>query len=125
MRSIKINKSFLLILFLVISSCASYEPFYNDRVINWQDEIPVSSIEPDYSVILLGDSRTAYTNDTLLSLLKNQLLEAGENSAVIFLGNNVYPHGLPDSTENSWDVAQESLLAQLKILEDYEGQVIF
>ena len=32
---------------------------------------------------------------------------------------------MPDSTENSWDLAEESLLAQLKILEDYEGQVIF
>ncbi len=125
MRSFKINRSFILILFLVISSCASYEPFYSDRVINWQEEIPVSSEEPDYSVILLGDSRAAYTNDSLLSLLRTQLLEAGENSAVIFLGDNVYPNGLPDSTENSWDVAEESLLAQLKILEDYEGQVIF
>jgi len=125
MRSIKINRSFLFILFLVISSCASYEPFYSDRVLNWQDEIPENSKELDYSVILLGDSRSAYTNDTLLSLLKTQLSEAGKNSAVIFLGDNVYPNGLPDSTENSWDLAQESLLAQLKILEDYEGQIIF
>jgi len=125
MQSIKINRSFFLLIFLVISSCVTYEPFYSDRMLNWQDELPVSAKELDYSVILLGDSRNAYTNDTLLTLLKTQLIEAGENSAVIFLGDNVYPNGLPDSTANSWDLAQKSLLAQLKILEDYEGEVIF
>ncbi len=81
--------------------------------------------EPDYSVFLLGGSGSAYLQDSLLSMLEAKLKEAGENSAVIFLGDNVQPGGLPDSTERSWEKAHTSLMAQLRILEGYKGKVIF
>ena len=112
-------------LIFVVSSCASYEPFYNERVDTWQEQAPAESTELNYSVFLLGDSRSLYTNDTLLTVLESELLEAGENSAVIFLGDNVYPNGLPDSTDKSWDLAEKSLVAQLEILQNYKGQIIY
>ena len=92
---------------------------------NWQDEIPPDSSMLAHSVFLIGDSRRAFGDESLLSMMEEQLSEAGEKSAVIFLGDNVHPSGLPDSTHRSWSVAHESLMAQLKILEDYKGTVIF
>lgn len=113
-----------LLLFLC-TSCASYKPFYNDRVGNWQADTPADNSAPVYSLYLIGDSRLAFTNDSLISMLGTQLLDAGENSAVIFLGNNVYPGGLPDSTHRNWGEARESLMVQLRMVENYPGEVIF
>jgi hypothetical protein len=109
---------------LLCASCATYEPFYSEGVKNWQAEIPDPSAEPDYSVFLIGGTAKAYTNDTLLSLLEDQLTRAGKESAAIFLGNQVHPNGLPDSTYKTWDLAHASLMAQLKILENYKGEII-
>ena len=125
MKRTKNGRSFLIILIVVVSSCASYEPFYSERVDNWKEQVPDESTKLSYSVFLLGDSRSTYTNDTLLAVLDSKLSEAGENSAVIFLGDNVYPNGLPDSTDKSWDIAEKSLRAQLDILKDYDGQIIY
>ena len=118
------NRTILYLVFILSASCATYEPFYSERVKDWQTEIPDDSAELNYSVFLVGDSRSAFTHDSFLSLLEGQLSEAGENSAVLFLGNQVYPDGLPDSTSKSWDLAQESLLPQLKMLKDYEGELV-
>lgn len=113
-----------MLLCILCASCATYEPFYSEGVKDWQAEAPDGSVEPDYSVFLIGGSATAYTNDSLLSMLKSQLTEAGKKSAALFLGNQVYPNGLPDSTYRTWDDAHESLVAQLKILENYPGEII-
>ena len=125
MKSIKFTRSSLFLFIIILSSCASYKPFYSSRVNSWQDETPTGTSEPVYSVFLLGDSRLAYTDETLLSMMKSHLTEAEENSAVLFLGDNVQPNGLPDSTHRNWDVAHESLMAQLDILESYKGEIIF
>ena len=113
-----------LLVCLFCASCATYEPFYSDSVKDWQAETPEGSAEPDYSVFLIGGSGLAYTDEPTLSMLENQLAEAGKKSAVLLLGNQVFPRGLPDSTDRSWDQAYESLLPQLKILENYPGELI-
>jgi hypothetical protein len=100
-------------------------PYYSPSVEDWQDETQPDESELAYTLFLLGDSRYAYTDEAFLSMIESSILEAGDQSAVIFLGDNVYRNGLPDSTSRSWPVAQESLMAQLKILEKYEGEVIF
>jgi len=118
-------KSLIILFVLFGTSCASYKPFYSKSEYNWQDEIPADSSEVIYSLFLIGDSKRAYTNDPLLSMMESHLAGAGEQSAVVFLGDNVYPNGLPDSTHRSWDVAQKSLLVQLEILQKFKGEIIF
>ena len=118
-------KPLFVLLVLFCTSCASYKPFYNKSVYNWQDEIPADSSDVIYSIFLIGDSRRAYTDESLLSMMESHLSRAGENSAVLFLGDNVQPGGLPDSTHRSWDVAHESLMAQLEILQNFKGEIIF
>lgn len=107
------------------ASCASYEPFYSDRVDQWQAEEPGDTDELVYSVFLTGGTGSPGTHDPLFRLLEEKLLKAGKNSAVIFLGNQVYPHGLPDTTSKSWEPAHASLMSQLRLLEDYKGEVLF
>lgn len=107
-------------------SCATDKPFYNERLGDWEDEEPSMSTSIVYSVFLLGDSRRAYENKHMLKMMESHLDAAGENSAVVFLGDNAQPSGLPDdSTHRHWEVAEKSLMAQLDILKDYPGEIVY
>ena len=108
-----------------IMSCASNKPFYNERVENWNEEVPSASASTSYSVFLIGDSRRAYENPYLMKMMETHLEAAGEKSAVVFLGDNVQPSGLPDSSHSNWEIAEKSLSAHLNILKDYQGEIIF
>lgn len=81
---------------------------------------------PIYEVLLIGDSGNIKRNqpDELLTTMTNNLPE-NYPSAVVFLGDNVYPVGLPD--ENSKKRADAELVLNLhhQALKDYKGKVIF
>jgi hypothetical protein len=109
----------------VVGSCAAQKPIYNETVRNWQDNKPKASSDLMYEVFLIGDSRRAYEDSSLMEMMESHLSGAGENSAVVFLGDNVQPNGLPDSTHRQWEVAQKSLDAQLILLEDFKGRSFF
>jgi len=107
-------------------SCATSEPFYNERLGNWEEEVSPAPSSTAYSVFLIGDSRRAYQNERIMQMMETQLGEAGKNSAVVFLGDNAQPSGLPDdSTHRHWETAEKSLIAQLEILKGYKGEIIY
>jgi hypothetical protein len=109
-----------------LMSCATNKPFYNERTGNWKEEVPAVSTSTVYSVFLIGDSRRAYENERILTMMETQLEAAGKKSAIVFLGDNVQPKGLPDdSTNRHWETAEKSLTAQLDILKKYQGEIIF
>jgi hypothetical protein len=117
----------LAILFITILgfSCASNNPFYNDAAQNWQEQQLDESSEIIYSVILIGDSRRAFENEPMMKLMESHLKDAGENSTVVFLGDNVQYRGLPDSTHKNWELAQKSIEAHFDLLENFEGKIFF
>ncbi len=107
-------------------SCATSEPFYNERLGNWEEEQSPATSSTVYSVFLIGDSRRAYENERIMQMMETQLGEAGKNSAVVFLGDNAQPNGLPDdSTQRHYETAEKSLVAQLEMLKDYKGEIIY
>ena len=79
-----------------------------------------------YEVILIGDSGNIKRNqpDELLELIKVHLPNTTD-SAVIFLGDNVYPKGFPDIDDPLRKDAEIVLLNHQKALKDYKGRVIF
>ena len=51
---------------------------------------------PMFSLFLIGDAGEPDVGATdNIKLLKKQLDQAGEKSAVVFLGDNIYPKGMP------------------------------
>lgn len=79
-----------------------------------------SQNDPSFSLYLIGDAGEDKEPGKALQLLKEQLL-ADPNSAVIFLGDNVYPSGLKENDRNS----ELHLESQLQLLKEYKGQVYF
>ncbi|MBL0330129.1 MAG: metallophosphoesterase [Bacteroidetes bacterium] len=73
-----------------------------------------------YKVYLVGDAGEDTIPGKALLLLKEELL-AHPNSAVVFLGDNVYPNGLKKNSKES----VLHLEAQLQILKEYKGKVYF
>lgn len=121
-------KYYLYISFLVLSvltSCTKPKSFYVNQ--DWQTEkiYPIQDLE--YTVFLIGDAGKPNLDgpDAVLDLLKKQIHIAGKNSATIFLGDNIYNAGLPDTTAKDYPLAKTRINKQLEILKDYTGKVYF
>lgn len=82
-----------------------------------------------YSIFLVGDAGDASQQplEPSLEVLKDQMnaLIDPEKSAVIFVGDNIYPDGLPPEGHPERAEAEGYLDAQLSVLTDYPGEIIF
>ena len=107
------------------SACATSQPFVAESEEGRQEATLPPTSEEVYRVFLVGDAGAATLDEPALRLLKAQLAETGEDGAVVFLGDNIYPHGLPDSASAGRPEAEARLLAQLKAVEDFPGRIVF
>ncbi len=82
--------------------------------------------DPFFEVILVGDSGNIarYKADPVLSLLTRHL-NTPNSSAVIFLGDNIYPQGLPEKGNRLRADAELVLQKHYEAVKDYPGKVIF
>ncbi|MFC5270058.1 metallophosphoesterase [Adhaeribacter terreus] len=103
-----------------------HRPYYRKTVLDWAEKVPPAS-KPVYSVVLIGDTGNVATDgsDAVLNLLQRWLKTSGQNSRVIFLGDNIYPKGIPPATDRHRESAEEKMLAQLRIFKNYAGKVTF
>ncbi|MEJ2583848.1 MAG: metallophosphoesterase [Robiginitalea sp.] len=117
---------FLILLFVMMGACATYAPKYQDAELSVEvrDTLPVS-----HTFYLIGDAglSPADSLNPVLLRLRDRLVMAQENSTVIFLGDNVYPSGLPGPKKSpkAYREAQSNLDAQLKTLENFKGRPVF
>ncbi len=74
----------------------------------------------NYSVYLIGDAGEDTLSGKALLMLQDELLK-NTNSAVVFLGDNIYPAGLKKNDRKS----AAHLESELTILNKYKGQVYF
>ena len=117
---------FTLLLAVLISSCATYKSKYIEDA-STVDSATTKSIA--HTVYLIGDAGLSPDNELNppLKLFKNALNKANENSIAIFLGDNIYPAGLPDKKDSTlaYRKAKNHLDAQLKTLENFDGRPLF
>ncbi|GAB5535853.1 MAG: metallophosphoesterase [Rubricoccaceae bacterium] len=84
-------------------------------------------VEETFRVLLVGDAGAPETDeaDPLLATLRHHVLEAGPNSATIFLGDNIYSDGLPPVDDPRRPEAEARLRSQLDAVADAPGRVFF
>lgn len=120
-----ILKLFILIMliYLVSGGCTAYKPLYKRSYV--PREAPDSPV--DFTFFLIGDTGDIPMDETLPSLdgLKELIAEYGEKSAVVFLGDNIYPVGMPEKGDLTYDRAYHRLSMQLEALKDYKGHAYF
>lgn len=115
---------------MAISACNTTKaPFYSDEAKLWQDANQPTSQTPVHTLWLIGDTGeldgdNPPTNYTVNAM--TQLMDLSDKqSTAVFLGDNVYPIGLVDSSHVDREVCVKILQSQLNPLKDYMGQTYF
>ncbi|WP_223560458.1 metallophosphoesterase [Chryseobacterium lathyri] len=108
----------------VLYSCATYNVKKGKNLF----EINNSDVksENDYKIFLIGDAGNADEPQAqnTLNLLKNKLDSADSNSMLIFLGDNIYPNGLPKESDKEYALAKQKLENQLAIAKNFKGKTL-
>lgn len=89
-------------------------------------EYPDSSSNKPFDVFLIGDTGAMSRTKTepVLQMMRKHMDESA-NSAVIFLGDNIYPRGLPPVGNILRKDAEAALKKYHSLLEGYTGKVVF
>ncbi|MGZ5302572.1 MAG: metallophosphoesterase [Bacteroidia bacterium] len=80
-----------------------------------------------YAVYLIGDAGLPNygENDTVKIFLRQQLLSAKNKASIIFMGDNIYPAGMPPEGHKNRAKAENSIASQLEILQGFKGNIFF
>ena len=126
MSRIKVIKLSVLILSLFLFNCATYKPQYNEENPN-VEEFVADSTKVAHTFYFLGDAGYVMMNDSLGHLyhLKSELKGKDKTNTVIFLGDNIYPKGMPKKDHEGRELAEHRIDAQIDIVEDFDGKTIF
>ena len=122
------RRTLLLLLIFTVVSCADYQLHIAPEAEKWEEELPDPNLKLTHSMYLVGDAGNAPLGGTkpALTLLKSYLDTASAESSVIFLGDNIYPVGMPPKSVESYrEIAEHRLNAQIATLKNFKGRPIF
>ncbi len=130
MRNLFLHIIFGSILILGISSCATSGLKVSKSDIDWSEQSPPSINKIYHSIYLIGDVGGAAENESTIPLieLKKQLEvddRVDESTDVVFLGDNIYPVGMPPVGHQDRPLAEHRLNVQLESVRAFEGNVTF
>ncbi|MEP0133698.1 MAG: metallophosphoesterase [Eudoraea sp.] len=120
----RIYKSLTLVAgFLVLHSCATHKLQYDEEAIVPQ----LSESEVQHSFYLIGDAGNSPlgSKSEALQDFEKVLKGASENSTALFLGDNIYPKGLPKKGTEGREFAEHQLNVQTDVVKDFAGRTIF
>ncbi len=121
------KKQFLLLcLPALLLGCATYKTKYTgDNQV--PDRPPAKEVA--HTFYLIGDAGLSPTGtmNPALKAFQARLAKADSNSTAIFLGDNIYPAGLPDPRDSTqaYLQAKNNLDAQLQTLAGFPGRPLF
>ncbi len=121
---IPLYRLFFVSILVVFVSCASYEKQYNSLLMHMEEQSKDSLL---HKVFLIGDAGNSKLGEMSIGLkaLQGKLDKAKNNSSVLFLGDNIYPAGLPDKGQEGRKVAKHRLQVQLDVVKSFEGDAYF
>ncbi len=111
---------------LVFTGCATYKAKYAEGAIKVDTPNDKAVSHTIYLVGDAGQSPMGGMKDAL-KLFKRKLDRANANSTAIFLGDNIYPAGMPDPVDSTEAFlrAKNDIDAQIKTLENFKGKPFF
>lgn len=105
-------------------SCANNDVFYN---IEQSDTTDDTDSEIIYTTYLIGDAGgdTAQSKNALELLRTKLKAENPDQTAVVFLGDNIYPEGLHKKDHELRSQDEARLNAQINAVKDFKGRITF
>jgi hypothetical protein len=120
---------FILSVFIFTGCTGTFAVTENSYFQSQNDTFQAEQIPDEfvYSVFLVGDAGGASLDprSEILLNLQKMLGETGEDGAIVFLGDNLYPDGLPPNEHVARAELEEKLIAQLETVKDFPGKIIF
>jgi len=114
----------MLMMFLICSACATFKAQYAEKD-NQKIELPNAGIE--HSFFLIGDAGNSPlgSESEALKIFRLELEKANKKSTALFLGDNIYPSGLPKKSDPSREFAEHQLDVQTNAVKNFKGETIF
>lgn len=117
----------LLVLAILLNACATFKTQYADE--NFQLDTALPNKPVDNVFYLVGDAGKSPMNgySKALKAFKVHLSEQkmDKNSYTIYLGDNIYPAGLPKKDSENRQTAENALNAQINAVKDFVGKTVF
>lgn len=112
----------ILILFSVLG-CATFKTQYKDP--EFKQEASSKAIA--HSFYLIGDAGNSPigTKTEALKAFQESVSKAHKNSTAFFLGDNIYPSGLPKPDSEDYAFAKHQLDVQIDAVKDFKGKALF
>ncbi|MGS2725333.1 metallophosphoesterase [Psychroserpens sp. BH13MA-6] len=110
---------------IFITACATYKAQYKEEE-DATVELPNKDI--DKTFYLIGDAGVSPMGgmSQALTAFNNHIAARNtEDDYTIFLGDNIYPDGLPSENDPHRAMAENALNGQLKSVENFKGDVLF
>lgn len=129
-RFLNRNKAYLgfILLGLFFHSCSTYHAQFGRNIENPVSLNAVDTSKIAHTFFLVGDAGHADEEKArqTLALLHERLKKADENATLLFLGDNIYPIGMPDNDGSKERALAETILTnQLDLSKNYRGKTIF
>nr|WP_315200321.1 metallophosphoesterase [uncultured Flavobacterium sp.] len=118
----------IIVLVLLLQSCATQHAQYGKNIENEVTQNASDSSRIAHTFFLVGDAGNADEDKAkeTLSLLQKRLENANKKSTLLFLGDNIYPKGFPNSDiPSEQDLAKTKLTNQLQLSKNFKGKIIF
>lgn len=113
---------------ILISSCANYALKLSNSAANWQATAPEQNQNIKHTMFLIGNAGGTKHDQghSTLDLFKKKLAAAGEESTVVFLGDNLNDSGMPQkSLMDEREKAEHRIEHQMEIVSGFKGNVYF
>lgn len=120
--------AYLLFLLYIVQSCATHQAQYGSKTMDSLTANAADSSKIAHTFYLIGDAGNSDEDNSknILNQLHTKLLQANQNTTLLFLGDNIYPKGMPQKKDKElYEIAQQKLINQLQISKDFKGKTIF
>jgi hypothetical protein len=119
----------ILACWLLLAGCTTPRPWYNQSYNQQLLETatpPLPTAPGTFTLFMIGDcgKSAADKPSPAFAELKKQLSEAGPNSAVIYLGDNIYEYGLPADSAPDRKEMERRMTTQLEPANGFQGKTI-
>ncbi|MFD2822900.1 metallophosphoesterase [Lacinutrix iliipiscaria] len=114
----------MILALLLFNACATYKKQYNS-------ESHLKTFPQDRDIVhsfyFIGDAGNSDFGkpSPALEAFEKELNNASKNSTAVFLGDNIYPKGLPKKEQEGRAFAENQLQIQTDVVKDFKGNTIF
>jgi len=117
-------KKLTILLTILLVSCATYQEQVDKQI---SQSLSETNSELSHRFYLIGDAGNANLNESTLPLesLTKRLQRESEKATVLFLGDNIYQHGLPKKSDDGYELASHRLQTQIDAVKNFKGNRIF